>query len=91
MTDDEDEDTYSEWKRKMADGGKRKRTLTKACRPGGLGAKIKKGPIEPNVPEKSSRSEDRCACPFRATYTEFLPPSIISKGIKWALWLILFV
>lgn len=63
MTDDEGEDTYGEWKRKIADDGKRKRTVTKACRPGGLGAKIKKGPIEREVPEKSSRSEDHRACP----------------------------
>lgn len=60
MTDDEDDDTYGEWKRKrkMAEDGGRKRTVTKASRPGGLGAKIKKDPVERKVPEKKNRGED---------------------------------
>lgn len=64
MTDDEDDDTYGEWKRKMIEDGKRKRTVTKASRPGGLGAKIKRGPVERKVKEKKSRGEGCRACPF---------------------------
>lgn len=66
MTDDEDDDTYGEWKRKMAEDGKRKRTVAKASRPGGLGAKIKRDPVERKVPEKKNRGEDAlvisCSC-----------------------------
>lgn len=63
MTEDEDEDAYGEWKRKIAVEGTRERTVTKASRPGGLGKKIKKmPPVKRGVPEKNNRGEDGFAC-----------------------------
>lgn len=77
MTDDEDDDTYGEWKRKMIEDGKRKRTVTKASRPGGLGAKIKKGPVERKVQAKKSQGEGCRACPFHISCS-----SLYVKGNK---------
>lgn len=64
MTDDEDDDAYIEWKRKMTEDGKRKRTVVKASRLGGLGANIKKNPVEQKVPEKKIRGEDDLSLPW---------------------------